>query len=610
MVDFPSTNFIAAGDNLSARSRDNKRPTQGRVVAVNDSAFTCRVDTGQVLGDGTKVYLEDVSFNVGLKPSVGDQVPIEYSNSSVHSKRVGVGRLSGSNSSTTIHPTNTAPDTASFITMNSESLLSGEYVLGTSVIMYGIAASRPSASKSGRLYYSSDTSVLSRDNGSGWDAFAFGSYTDEQAQDAVGAALTDTATIDFTYNDGANQITADVKSASIGTTQLVNNGTTNAKLAQMAAHTFKGNNTGSTADPIDLTATQLTAELNAFSSTLKGLAPSSGGGTTNYLRADGTWAAPPGTGGAGVTSLNSLTGALSIGAGTAITVTPAGSTVTVAVTAASIGTTQLTNNGATNAKLAQMATRTIKGNNTSATADPIDLTIAQVQAMVTPFWRWRYYASGFGGTKLDWTYFDPFALAANTGSNVVRYSPEFTDGPGGSFRLAVGDTQLVFWARLGVTNTTGGDLTVTFDVIGHDDSLVVLNEYGTNLAGTVGIVGTALTGTGTALSTDFVNNDDYVRVPAIDGLFRFPTAPSTATTGTLANGPTSFGSGWTYRLAKKIYAATAASAAVNGHYTATIKAGQTHILHILGNNNTGGGYWQVALDALTISGLVYSDPGA
>ena len=33
-----------------------------------------------------------------------------------------------------------------------------------------------------------------------------------------------------------------------------------------------------------------------FTSALKGLVPSSGGGTTNYLRADGTWAAPPGAG--------------------------------------------------------------------------------------------------------------------------------------------------------------------------------------------------------------------------------------------------------------------------------------------------------------------------
>jgi hypothetical protein len=37
-----------------------------------------------------------------------------------------------------------------------------------------------------------------------------GGYTDEQAQDAVGSILTDTATVDFTYNDAANTITAAV----------------------------------------------------------------------------------------------------------------------------------------------------------------------------------------------------------------------------------------------------------------------------------------------------------------------------------------------------------------------------------------------------------------
>lgn len=36
-------------------------------------------------------------------------------------------------------------------------------------------------------------------------------FTDERAEDAVGGILTDTSTIDFTYNDGANTITADLK---------------------------------------------------------------------------------------------------------------------------------------------------------------------------------------------------------------------------------------------------------------------------------------------------------------------------------------------------------------------------------------------------------------
>lgn len=44
-----------------------------------------------------------------------------------------------------------------------------------------------------------------------------------------------------------------------------------------------------------LTDTQLTTHINAFSSTLSGAAPASGGGSSNFLRADGTWAVPPGT---------------------------------------------------------------------------------------------------------------------------------------------------------------------------------------------------------------------------------------------------------------------------------------------------------------------------
>ena len=75
----------------------------------------------------------------------------------------------------------------------------------------------------------------------------------------------------------------------ISTKFLQNNAVTNAKLAQMATLTIKGNNTGGTANPIDLTVAQVNAILPVFTSTLNGLAPFSGGGTVNFLRADGTW---------------------------------------------------------------------------------------------------------------------------------------------------------------------------------------------------------------------------------------------------------------------------------------------------------------------------------
>jgi hypothetical protein len=64
-----------------------------------------------------------------------------------------------------------------------------------------------------------------------------------------------------------------------------------------------GNNTGVEAVPQQLSPADVTQMLNTFGSSLKGLAPASGGGTTSFLRADGTWVAPAGSGG---TTTNSL----------------------------------------------------------------------------------------------------------------------------------------------------------------------------------------------------------------------------------------------------------------------------------------------------------------
>ena len=80
---------------------------------------------------------------------------------------------------------------------------------------------------------------------------------------------------------------------------IQNNAVGDSKLATMGAYTFKGNPNGTVLTPTSMSGTEATAMLDAFSSSLKGLAPASGGGTTNYLRADGTWAAPAGGGGGG-----------------------------------------------------------------------------------------------------------------------------------------------------------------------------------------------------------------------------------------------------------------------------------------------------------------------
>lgn len=88
-------------------------------------------------------------------------------------------------------------------------------------------------------------------------------------------------------------LTGDVTGASAGgsiATTIANNVITNAKLAQVPTLTIKGNNTGGAANVADLTVVQVNAILPVFTSTLNGLVPFSGGGTTNFLRADGTWA--------------------------------------------------------------------------------------------------------------------------------------------------------------------------------------------------------------------------------------------------------------------------------------------------------------------------------
>lgn len=113
-------------------------------------------------------------------------------------------------------------------------------------------------------------------------------------------------TWDFTgsYGNSITSLTSDVTASGPGAAAatIASHAVSNSKLAQMGAHTYKGNNTGSTADAADITSTQLTADLNQFTSSLQGLVPGSGGGTTNFLRADGTWAAPSGGGGSSFAS--------------------------------------------------------------------------------------------------------------------------------------------------------------------------------------------------------------------------------------------------------------------------------------------------------------------
>lgn len=85
---------------------------------------------------------------------------------------------------------------------------------------------------------------------------------------------------------------------SVGTSYVSDDAITYAKLQNVSATSrFLGRITAGVGDTEELTGTQATTLLDNFTSALKGLVPASGGGTTNFLRADGTWAAPSGGGG-------------------------------------------------------------------------------------------------------------------------------------------------------------------------------------------------------------------------------------------------------------------------------------------------------------------------
>jgi hypothetical protein len=92
----------------------------------------------------------------------------------------------------------------------------------------------------------------------GWVAASSGSYTDEEAQDAVGNVLTDTTTINFTYTDATPTIEANVKDSSITEGMQV--------LADNTTHDV--------------------------SITAHGYVPKAPNSTTQFLRGDATWAIP------------------------------------------------------------------------------------------------------------------------------------------------------------------------------------------------------------------------------------------------------------------------------------------------------------------------------
>ncbi len=248
-------------------------------------------------------------------------------------------------------------------------------IIGRDVNSVGAPADIPVSSGTDYVLRESGSSIgfgPVRTNGIGVSAVTNAKLRDSVALSVIGRSANSTGAVDDIFTTAASGavlresgsvlgfgtiVAAGIASDAVTTVKILNANVTNAKLANVSTATFKGRTTAGTGAPEDLTVGQATSMLSLFTSSLKGLVPASSGGTTNFLRADGTFAVPdPG--------ITQLTGDVTAGPGSGL----------VAST--------ISNNIVSNNKLSAMPDQTIKGNNSGAAAQPSDLTVAQVKTML------------------------------------------------------------------------------------------------------------------------------------------------------------------------------------------------------------------------------------
>lgn len=185
---------LTANDVQSAIDEIVSASGGGNVVADNNIA-----DNAIVRGDGGAKKVQTSSASVDDSGNVGANTFNAGTLTDFLSASGGAVKVTLTAPTASANRTYTLPNASGAVVLaTNTATLTNKTIDLTNNVLTGTKAQFDTACSDGNFLYVGDVTQ----------------YTDEMAQDAVGGILTDTATIDFTYNDGGNQISADVKANS------------------------------------------------------------------------------------------------------------------------------------------------------------------------------------------------------------------------------------------------------------------------------------------------------------------------------------------------------------------------------------------------------------
>jgi hypothetical protein len=285
----PKANRVHPSD--TSKQNIISTPTTNNLVSVNN--------VGQVIDSGLSVStISSTSSDTTLLTSKATQAAIANAITSNESLR------GGYNASSNVFPINGGTGTGDAINAGDYWYITVAGTLGSEKVVVGssITALVDTPGQTANNWLIIINAVDSVYGRTGQIVAQNGDYTISQITNGLSNVL---SSANIFVGNALNistgvPMSADATISNTGAVTIANNAVTNTKLNTMATNTLKGNNTAATANPIDLTSTEITAMLNTVVGDTglggtKGLAPAPAAGdavANKYLKANGTWQAP------------------------------------------------------------------------------------------------------------------------------------------------------------------------------------------------------------------------------------------------------------------------------------------------------------------------------